>query len=298
MIKYDINKSLEKIINDASSEGFKEIIIEPNKDIYFLKFINNKLEKQIYNKINVKNDVNTISNFVQSLVGIDNKDKENFINTFLTPTNKILCRSYTFKNQNERVINIKILDHEIEKFSNYINEMEIENINKKEIYKNILEVKTGGIVIISSQTENVKKNFYYSIIEEINNAKVSKILSFEYPIERIISNKNSFIFQSKFQNDSIDYVRFLNPDYVFIDKHLNKEILIDAINMANSGIKVFISTNNTDFDKNIIYTKDYLKGEILGFETFEKIFKYFIIISNQNKKTFIHDIKSISDIEF
>jgi hypothetical protein len=61
--------------------------------------------------------------------------------------------------------------------------------------------------------------------------------------------------------------------------------------MANSGIKVFIMTSNTDAEKNFQTIEQYLNGQILGLETFEHLHQYFITLSNDsNGNNFIWKI--------
>jgi Tfp pilus assembly pilus retraction ATPase PilT len=279
MIKINIDKQLEKIIDRAFETGFKEISFENEKPIIFMKFSNNGLEFQEFNIPNLKIDINLIEKFSQNISSIENKDKENFVKTFVTPINKKLCRAYIFRNQNGKTINIKILDQNLEDLKTYVAKVSnMTNEKKGDFYNEILK-NSGGIVVVSSQTENLKKNFLYSIMEEINKTKTSKIISFEEPVEQLLVNKKSFVYQMKYLEESIGYIRFLTPDYVFIHETMNKEILLNAIRMANSGVKVFISSPNTDAERNLVNIINYLDGEILGLETFEHLFKFFITLA-------------------
>jgi Tfp pilus assembly pilus retraction ATPase PilT len=228
MIKIDLDKMLEKIIDKCSENKFTEITLEQDKNIIFMRFMNNLLETEEFSLPNLKIDYNLVEKYTQNLVGIDNKDKDNYVKTFLTPVNKILCRVYIYKNQHGRMINIKILDHSVEDFKNYISKIPNATAEEKGIYYNEILKNKNSIIIISAQTENLKRNFAYSIIEEINKNKVSKIISFEDPIEQLIVNKKSFVHQMTYFKDAINYVRFLTPDYVFIHENLDKEILLSS----------------------------------------------------------------------
>jgi len=295
MIKVDLDKNLEKIIISSFKKGFNEIILQPDKEILFLNFKNGNLYSIPFTDLKIKINDNLILKYTENIIGIDNMDKANFVKTFRILNYDFLIRVYSFYNKGKRNIDIKILNYKINNLSDYVNGIQnFDKKQKKDFYLNLLktDLNRGSITIVASQTENTRKNFFYSIINEINKTKTSKIVSYENTIENLVIDNKSLVFQSKYiEDDSKEYVRFLNPDYIFFHNTVDKKILIEALSLANSGKKVYISTKSTDFDKNKKNFIKYLEQEILGYEVFEEYFLNFITLSNFNGNTFIYKVQ-------
>jgi len=201
-------------------------------------------------------------------------------------------------------MNIKLLSSDyfdIRKYFVNINDTKYKSPEKiKELYKEIVDPNVSGLYIISSQTVNVRKNFLYSVVEEINKLQQkTKIIIYEKIIEKIIESKNSLIFQMELNNEEDILIddRFINPDVVLIESEFNEKILLSSLSIASEGRKVFITTNYTDFQSLQSYIEKLLDKNNLVFNYFTENFKKFLVLKAYNRKIYMQSIYSITDLK-
>ena len=302
-----IDKELINILKEAKDLNFNEIIFEEDNNILFSKYTNNKLITLPY-EFKGKLNKNKLTNYFKSLntnTDITNRFVETYIYNNPKENTNLFFRLYVYFNRNKIIMNYKLFNNfcfDIKKYFQNIYDSKYTNNSEKikKLYANIVNPFLNGIYIISAQTTNVKKNFLYSLIEEINNlSQKSKVIMYENIIEKIIYPKNSLIYQIKMdniKNIKLDD-RFINPDVLIIEEEFNDQILLNALNLANEGRKVFLTTNLTDFNSLQNYIEQTLNSNNLIFNYFLENFKTFLLFKTNNNKITIESIYNTEDIK-
>ena len=301
-----IDKELMNILKEAKVLKFNEIIIEEDKGIIFTKY-NGKLITLPY-EFKGKLNKNKLINYYKSL-NTNSDIKNRFIETYLYENEKedfsLFFRLYIYFNRNKIVMNFKLFNNfyfDIKKYFLNINDNKYINKPKKikTLFNNIVNPFIPGIYLISSQTVNIRKNFLYSLVEMINKIEQkSKILLYEKITEKIINSENSLIYQLKLnnienlQNDD----RFINPDVIVIEEEFNEKILLTALNLANEGRKIFLTTNYTDFNSLQNYIEKTLEKNNLIFNYFLENFKLFLVFKSTSNNVSIESIYNPEDIK-
>ncbi|MDD3626775.1 MAG: type IV pilus twitching motility protein PilT, partial [bacterium] len=109
-----------------------------------------------------------------------------------------------------------------------------------------------GLILVTGPTGSGKSTTLASIIDKINDARHSHIITIEDPIEYVHKHKNCIINQREIHTDTetfpiaLKYVLRQDPDIILIGEMRDLETIESAITIAETGHLVFatLHTNN------------------------------------------------------
>lgn len=292
----------EKIFN---LEKINQIILE-------LLNLTDSNQKRKYNEILISDKVTFIKDYrtdfeVENIkIDITEKEKEEILEILCENQNrnnvfkiynkeyqkkKYSIKFYIYQNKDKYNISIKVLDDAYIYPLKYFEERMFgtEIITGFDYFrKSLLDKSKKGIYIISGNEVFKRKNFLYTLINELNKSKnsASKILFLEDKIEYSFENKFCLITQKEFKIDELEYINYLNPQYIIIETNLNKKIINLAIDNALNGKKVILITNNTVKKSLEQYIRNSLVDSeegINNLEIFQEIFQFYVKLSKNEK---------------
>lgn len=211
-----------------------------------------------------------------------------------------ILKMLIYDNFDRRNINIKILYgsfiYPIKKFSKSIEEKEELSKKFSLFLQKIKNKYKGGLYIVSFEETFKKKNFLYSLINELNENIDSKIISLEDIIELDYKNNKSYITQQTYTPELLENVKYFGAHYLFIEKELTSHILDYSIKNALNNLNVILITQQTDKNKIINYIKNVLSNDkIINYEDLKKIDTNIIFLEKdkETKETKIKDIECL-----
>ena len=251
-LQIDINKKIEKILNEKNNELniLKESVAQKNEEINKLKLNSDKLKDDI-SKLNLEN-----SNMQKSYKELE--EKYNNINIELEKRDKIITEiKISNEELNKQISNIKI---KIDELENKNNDLEKEKEKNDAIIKNLrlINVKFENKLKLSINEINKANDIIEKFQNEIKNQKV-KIKSLKNEIKEknnlinsnqiIINNKENEINNLKIQNNEKEEELILLKENSKINDNKNDFEIIE--NLKTQSI-----INNDNYEKeNISNTK-------------------------------------------